>query len=108
MAEETHQKAVYDDIANRGGSILIFTYLRLKIVQTSRSKAAEDHAGRNEMEADEQSSKLEEEKLKDVLDGQHEYRVSRETTDEDTNPLEELEYGTERSNSPGFQIGVLR
>ncbi|KAG6885893.1 hypothetical protein C0993_008412 [Termitomyces sp. T159_Od127] len=63
---------------------------------------------RAEMQADKESLKLEQEKLQKVLDGQHEYRISRETTDEDTNPLEELENGTERSNSPGFQIGVLR
>ncbi|KAG6877268.1 hypothetical protein C0992_010402 [Termitomyces sp. T32_za158] len=62
---------------------------------------------RAEIEADEQSLKLEKEKLQNVLDGQHEYRISHETTEDDTDPPEERENGTERSTSPGFQIGVL-
>ncbi|KAG6887603.1 hypothetical protein C0995_014082 [Termitomyces sp. Mi166 len=62
---------------------------------------------RAEMEADERSLEREKEKLQNVLDGRHEYRISRETTEEDPNSTEEWENGTERSSSPEFRIGVL-
>ncbi|KAG5351929.1 hypothetical protein C0989_004476 [Termitomyces sp. Mn162] len=63
---------------------------------------------RAEMEADERSLDREKVKLQNVLDGRHEYRISRETTEEDPNSPEEWGSGTDRSSSPGFRIGVLR
>ncbi|KNZ75774.1 hypothetical protein J132_01619 [Termitomyces sp. J132] len=63
---------------------------------------------RAEMEADERSLDREKVKLQNVLDGRHEYRISRETTEEDSNSPEEWGSGTDRSSSPGFRIGVLR
>ncbi|KAG6894454.1 hypothetical protein C0992_006037, partial [Termitomyces sp. T32_za158] len=63
---------------------------------------------RAEIEADEQSLKLEKEKLQNVLNGQHEYRISHETSEDDPSPPEEWENESEHSNDMGFQIGVLR
>lgn len=63
---------------------------------------------RAEMEADEQSLEREKEKFQILLDGRHEYGISRETPENDPSPPEEWANGSERSNSPAFQIGVLR
>ncbi|KAG6874895.1 hypothetical protein C0992_006065 [Termitomyces sp. T32_za158] len=63
---------------------------------------------RAEMEADKWSLEREKEKLQDILDGRHEYRISHETSEDDPSPPEEWENESEHSNDMGFQIGVLR